>query len=156
MDDAGVGAPTGMLSGMLAAETIEMAIRKNDYSANTLKDYVQYLDSTALLRTMFDSNKLTTYMYSKGDERLPEYRESIARIMEEGMREEVDYIKREPYPFWKTAYLEVGRNFTPIPIRWLITGWVHSSSWCSKLFNLMRKMFRRRFYDWRKNYESGR
>jgi electron transfer flavoprotein-quinone oxidoreductase len=156
MDDAGVGAPTGMLSGMLAAETIEMAIRKNDFSANVLKDYIGYLDSTALLRTMFDSNTVTSYIYSKRDGKLPEYRETIAQIMEEDMRAEVDYIEREPYPFWKTFYLEVGKDFTPSSIRWLITGWVHASSLYSKIYNQIRKRFRRRFYGWRKNYESGR
>ena len=57
MDAAGVGAPTAMLSGMMAAETIELAIRKNDYSARVLKNYVNYLDSTSLLRTMYSTNK---------------------------------------------------------------------------------------------------
>jgi electron transfer flavoprotein-quinone oxidoreductase len=156
MDAGGVGAPTGILSGMMAAETIEMAIRKNDSSANVLKNYVDYLDSTALLRTMFASSRISSFIYSRGDEKLPEYREAIAEIIEEDLREEVDYIKREPYPFWKNVYLRVGKNFTPIPIRWLITGWIHSSSLCSSVCNRMRRILKRRFYDWRKNYERGR
>ena len=155
MDAAGVGAPTGMLSGMMAAETIETAIRKNDFSANVLKNYVDYLDSTALLRTMFASSRISSFIYSRGEEKLPEYREAIAEILEEDSREGADYIKREPYPFWKNVYLRVGKDFTPLPIRWLITGWIHSSSLCSSVCNRMRRILKRRFYDWRKNYERG-
>jgi hypothetical protein len=105
---------------------------------------------------MFDSQKITTYIYSKRDGKLPEYREAIAQIMEEDIREEFDYIKREPYPFWKNIYLEVGKDFTPFFIRWLITGWIYSSSLCSNVYNQIRKRFRRRYYCWRENYESGR
>jgi hypothetical protein len=144
-----------MLSGMMAAETIEMAIRKNDFSANVLKNYVDYLDSTSLLRTMFSSSRISRFIYSRGDDKLPKYREAIAEIMEEESRERADYIKREPYPFWKNVYLGVGKDFTPIPIRWLITGWIRFSSLCSSICDRMRRILKRRFYDWRKNYERG-
>ena len=156
MDAAGVGAPTGMLSGMMAAETIELAIRKNDYSAKALKNYVNYLDSTSLLRTMYSGSKMARYIYGRGGDRVPEYRETLAQLMEASQREEVDYIKREPYPFWKNFYLNVGRHLTPFFVRWLITGWVRSSSFCSGLYNQVRRRFRRRYYDWRKTYERGR
>lgn len=156
MDAAGVGAPTSMLSGMMAAETIELAIRRNDYSAKTLKNYVKYLDSTSLLRTMYSTRKMTSYIYGRGGDSLPEYRETIAQLMETSQRERFDFIKREPYPFWENAYLKVGRHFTPAFIRWLITGWVYSSRFCSKLCNRIRKGFRKRYYTWRTSYERGR
>jgi electron transfer flavoprotein-quinone oxidoreductase len=156
MDASGTGAPTSMLSGMMAAETIELAIRKNDYSAKVLKNYVNYLDSTSVLRTMYSGGKATSYVYGRGGDSLPEYRETLAQLMETSLRERVDFIKREPYPFWKIAYLEVGRHFAPAFIRWLITGWVRSSCLCSRLCNQLRRRFRRRYYDWSKSYEGGR
>lgn len=156
MDEAGVGAPTGMLSGMMAAETIELAVRKKDYSARVLKNYVNYLDSTSLLRTMYSGNKMTSYIYGRGGERVPEYRETLAEIMEANLRAEADYIEREPYPFWKNSYLKVGRFLTPAFVRWLITGWVHSSSFCSGVCDRVRRGVRRRYYEWRKNNERGR
>lgn len=156
MDAAGVGAPTSMLSGMMAAETIELAIRKNDYSAKALENYVKYLDSTSLLRTMYSTRKMRSYIYGRGSENLPEYRETIAQLLEASQRERFDFIKREPYPFWENAYLKVGRYFTPAFIRWLITGWAYFSRLSSKLCNQIRKALRRRYYTWRTSYERGR
>jgi len=156
MDASGTGAPTSMLSGMMAAETIESAIRVNDYSAKTLKNYVKYLDSTSLLRTMYSGSKVSSYLYGRGGDRLPVHRETLAQLMETSQREEVDFIKRERYPFWKNAYLEVGRHFAPAFIGWLITGWVRLSCIGSRLCNQMRRRFRRRYYDWRESYEGRR
>jgi electron transfer flavoprotein-quinone oxidoreductase len=156
MNESGTGAPTSMLSGMMAAETIELAIRKSDYSAKVLKNYVNYLDSTSVLRTMYSSKKMSSYIYGRGGNSLPEYREAIAQLMETNLRERVDFIKREPYPFWKNAYLEVGRHFAPAFIRWLITGWVRSSCIWTKVCNRVRRGFRRRYYEWSTSYERGR
>ena len=156
MDASGTGAPTSMLSGMMAAETIELAIRKGDYSAKVLKNYVNYLDSTSVLRTMYSGGKMSGYIYGRGGDSLPEYREAIAQLMETNLREGVDFIKREPFPFWKNAYLKVGRYLTPAFIRWLITGWVRSSCLWTEVCNRVRRGFRSRYYDWRKSYERGR
>jgi len=156
MDASGTGVPTSMLSGMMAAETIELAIRRNNYSAKVLKNYVNYLDSTSLLRTMYSGSKMASYIYGRGGDSLPEHRETLARLMEMSLREGVDFIKREPYPFWKNAYLEVGRHFAPALIRWLITGWVRSSCLWTKVCNRVRRGFRRRYYEWRTSYERGR
>ena len=57
----GMGIPTCMLSGMMAAETIEDAVKKKDFSKRTLKNYLKYLDSTALIDMVHESRKASDY-----------------------------------------------------------------------------------------------
>ncbi|MCF8070415.1 MAG: FAD-dependent oxidoreductase [Desulfobacterales bacterium] len=137
IDIWGTGVPPAMLSGMMAAEAIEMAIRKNDYSAKTLKNYINYLDSTSLWRTMYDAEKQMACKMIAAD------------IMEKSMRHYYSYIEREPYPFWKNMYLQFGKDFTPIFIRWIVTGWLHVSSLYSTLYNRITKRFVGRYHDWK-------
>jgi hypothetical protein len=115
-----------------------MAIEKNDYSAKTLKKYIDFLDSTSLWRTMYESGKREGYQ------------RVFADIMEKSQRRYYDFTIREPYPFWKAIYLRIGRDSTPLVLRWLMTGCVHLSSFCSSLYDRMRRKFKSRYHDWKK------
>jgi electron transfer flavoprotein-quinone oxidoreductase len=139
IDIWGTGVPPAILSGMMAAQTVEMAIDKNDYSARTLKKYVDFLDSTALWRTMYDSGK---------QER---FQRAVADIIEKSQRSYYDFTVREPYPLWRDMYLQIGRDFTPALLRWLMTGCVHVSSFCSTLYSRLRRTFKSRYYEWKRD-----
>jgi electron transfer flavoprotein-quinone oxidoreductase len=141
IDMWGTGVPPAMLSGMMAAHTVEMAINENDYGAKALRRYVDFLDSTSLWRTMFSSGQQE------------KYHKIVADIMESSQRSYYDFTVREPYPLWKEMYLRVGRDFTPPFLRLLMTGCVRLTSLCSTLYNQMRKRFKGRYYEWKKDYE---
>jgi len=138
IDMWGTGVPPAILSGMMAAQTVELAINKNDYSAKTLRRYVNFLDSTSLWRTMYDSG------------RQEKYQTVVAGIMEKSQRSYYDYTIREPYPLWEELYLQIGKDFTPPFLRWMMTGCVHFSSFCSTLYNQIRMRFKRRYHEWKK------
>jgi electron transfer flavoprotein-quinone oxidoreductase len=138
IDIWGTGVPPAILSGMMAAQTVEMAINKNDYSARTLRRYVDFLDSTSLWRTMYDSAK---------QER---YQRIVAEIIEKSQRSYYDFTVREPYPLWKDMYLQIGKDFTPVLFRWMMTGCVHLSSFCSTLYSRLRRRIKSRYYAWKK------
>jgi electron transfer flavoprotein-quinone oxidoreductase len=138
IDMWGTGVPPAILSGMMAAQTVELAIKKNDYSAKTLRKYVNFLDSTSLWRTMFDSG------------RQEKCQTIFLDIMEKSQRSYYDFATREPYPLWKEMYLQIGRDFTPPFLRWMMTGCVHFSSFCSTLYNQIRMRFKRRYHEWKK------
>ena len=144
IDMWGTGVPPAILSGMMAAQTVEMAVDKNDYSAKTLKKYVDFLDSTSLWRTMYDSGR------QEGCQKV------FADIMEKSQRSYYDFTIREPYPLWKDVYLRIGRDFSPFLVRWVMTGCVHFSSVCSKLYNQMRRRFKSRYYEWKREHERRR
>jgi len=155
MIDPGLaGVPVGMLSGMMAAETIEMAIEKNDYSSKTLRNYIKFLDSTSLWSTMYGAGRVTDYLYEilYGENKKigTSNREVIDNIIIKDANNYCDYITREPYPFWKNMYLQVGRDHTPFFIRWIITGWVHTHSFCFSLAGKIKKRFRSRYYEWKR------
>lgn len=141
IDMWGTGVPPSILSGMMAAQTVEMAVQKNDFSKKTLKNYINFLDSTSLWRTMFESGK------QEG------YNEIIADIMEKSHRRYYDFSRREPYPLWKDIYFQIGKDFTPFFLHWIIAGWLHFSSFCSSLYNKIKKIFKNRYYEWKKDYE---
>jgi electron transfer flavoprotein-quinone oxidoreductase len=138
IDMWGTGVPPAMLSGMMAAQTVEMAVNKNDYSAKTLRKYVNFLDSTSLWRTMYDSGKQE------------KCQTIFAGIMEKSQRSYYDFTIREPYPLWKELYLQIGKDFTPLFLRWMMTGCVHLSSLFSTLCNQVRMRFNRRYHGWKK------
>lgn len=139
IDMWGTGVPPAMLSGMMAAQTVEMAIDKKDYSAKTLKKYIDFLDSTSLWRTMYKSGK------QEG------YQRVFADIMEESQRRYYDFTIREPYPLWRAIYSRIGRDSTPLFLRWLMTSCVHFSSFFSTLYDRMRRRFKSRYHDWKKD-----
>jgi electron transfer flavoprotein-quinone oxidoreductase len=131
-----VGVPPAMLSGLMAAETIELAMKKGDYSARTLKNYVKFLNTTSLPRMISQSRKFSNYLVKKGRKDIPLYRNHAAEAIEGMIVSEADFITKKPYPVVKFLYLKIGQDFVPrilrLPIRLVMQT-------CSFLVGLFKK-----------------
>jgi electron transfer flavoprotein-quinone oxidoreductase len=119
-----IGVPPGMLSGMMAANTVEYAVRKGDYSAETMQEYIAFLEKTALLRMLYNSRRDSNYLV-KGDRRgLPDHIRNVAEIIDESFEDEVTYLNPEPYPMVQEFYFRIVENWVPDflrkPIRTII------------------------------------
>ena len=108
-----VGVPPAMLSGIMAAEAIELAVKKGDYSAGTLKNYVKFLKTTSLPRMIRQSRQFSNYLVKRGRRDIPLYRNYAAEAIEGLVVREADFITKEPYPIVKFLYLKIGQDFVP-------------------------------------------
>jgi electron transfer flavoprotein-quinone oxidoreductase len=145
----GMGVPVCMLSGMMAAETIEDAVKKRDFSASTLKSYLKYLHSTTLLDMVRQSRKTSEYMAGKGRTELPEYMKAAADTFNENWESDVDYISRKSHPLLLNLYLRIGQNFIPRLLRWPINAAIGISRFYSNLVEKIRRKVRSHYYEWK-------
>ncbi|MBN2027821.1 MAG: FAD-dependent monooxygenase [Actinobacteria bacterium] len=116
-DYAYIGVPPGMLSGMMAAETIEGAIRKGDYSADALSTYITDLEKTGLARLLYNSRTASNYIVDHAKANMPGYLEHLVKIMGNILEDEVSYMDPEPYPYVRDFYLGIAENSVPQPLR---------------------------------------
>jgi electron transfer flavoprotein-quinone oxidoreductase len=112
-----VGVPPGMLSGMMAAETIALAHKKGDYSADTLSGYITCLEKTGLARMLYNSRTTSKYLVNSGKANLPGYLDHLVRIMGNIFEDEVTYMDPEPYPYAREFYFNIAENGVPQPLR---------------------------------------
>ncbi|MEW6553406.1 MAG: FAD-dependent oxidoreductase [Actinomycetota bacterium] len=117
MDYAYIGVPPGMLSGMMAAETIERAARKRDFSADTLGGYVSSLEKTGLARMLYNSRAAGNYLVNSGKANLPGYLEHLVDIMGNIFEDEVTFMDPEPYAYGRDLYERIAENWVPGPLR---------------------------------------
>lgn len=118
VDSFKIGVPTGMLTGMMAAETIELAVKKKDFSAKTLKRYRDYLRSTPLPDIVSKTKKYNAYYVKKGIGRIPGYSRTVAKVFEEIPKDRFDYISKERYSFVNLVYEGIIIDFIPRYVRW--------------------------------------
>lgn len=111
-----VGVPPGMLSGMLAAETVEKAARAKDFGADSLSDYVSRLEKTGLARMLYDSRALSDYLVRHGKANLPGYLDHLLEMVGDILEDEVAFRDPEPYPYAREFYYRIAENRVP---RWL-------------------------------------
>ncbi len=116
-DYAYIGVPPGMLSGMTAAETIERAARKGDFSADSLGGYIPALEKTGLARLLYNSRKASNYIVDHGRANLPGYLEHLLEMVGNTLEDEVSYQDPEPYAFGRDLYDRIAENWVPGPLR---------------------------------------
>ena len=116
-DYAYIGVPPGMLSGMMAAETIKNAIRMKDYSADALSGYVSWLEKTGLARMLYNARKASDYLVDHGKANLPGYLSHLLEIAGNIFEDEVTYLEPEPYPYGKEFYYHIAENSVPRALR---------------------------------------
>lgn len=112
-----IGVPPGMLSGMTAAETIERAARRGDFSADTLSAYASSLEKTGLARMLHTSRKASKYIVRHGKANLPGYLDSLMAIMGNALEDEVSFMEPEPYAYGRDFYDRIAENWVPVPLR---------------------------------------
>ena len=112
-----VGVPPAMLSGIMAAETIEHAIRKNDFGAKTLKQYLKYLDKTAMLDALRQAAKVNKYVVKKGLKTFPVYNRTALKMYKEYMVDTGNFLIKDRYSYMGEIYSGVIRDFITGVIR---------------------------------------
>jgi len=153
MDTAsGMGVPTCMTAGLMAAETIEMALKKKDFSAGTLKSYLKFLDTTSILDMIHGSKETSDYFVGSGKAERPKFMADIADSYNKFSN--VDYMSKDYHPLILNLYLKVGKFFTPNLIRWIVTPIVKSYTIYEKTVEKIKRKMRSRFYEWKKHYDS--
>lgn len=149
MDRFGVGVPTCMLSGMMAAETIEDAIKKGDFSSRTMKNYLKYLDSTALLSMINESSKNSDYYAGNGPKEMSDEMEAGANTVNKWMDIPYNYISKESYPLLLNLFLSIGQYNLPRLIRWPIYVLIKTFALYRSVHEKIKRKTRRRYYEWK-------
>jgi electron transfer flavoprotein-quinone oxidoreductase len=145
----GMGVPTVMLSGMMAAEAIEDAVKKRDFSARTLKGYLRYLNSTTLLNMIRTSRKTSAYFAGRGATDVPAYMKAAAETFNRSWESDVEYISKEKHPLFINLYLKIGQDFTPRLLRWPINAFLKISDLYSNAVEAIRRKLRGHYYEWK-------
>ena len=145
----GMGVPNVMLSGMMAAEAIEDAVKKRDFSARTLKGYLRYLNSTRLLDMVRTSRKTTAYFAGRGATDVPAYMKAAADTYNRSLESDVEYISKEKHPLFVNLYLKIGQDFTPRLLRWPINAFLKMSNLYSNAVEAIRRKLGSHYYEWK-------
>ncbi len=151
----GMGIPTCLLSGMMAAETIGDAVKQKDFSKRSLKNYLKYLDSTALLAMVHKSRKESDYYASAARLEGPREMEAAADIYNQYWETDVMYISKHSFSLLVELYLRIGQYHLPGLLRWPLTALVKLSRLPAKLVEKIKKRLRKRYYEW-KGQPAGR
>jgi len=148
----GMGIPTCITSGMMAAETIEMAVKNKNFDSGMLKNYLKFLDSTSLLDIVYESQKEAAYWTGIGKDGFPADMKAVADTYNKAW--DVDYMSKDYYPLMLNLYLKVGKHFMPNIFRWPINTGIKISCLYSKVYEKIKSIIRNRFYEWKKQYDS--
>ncbi|MCF8070433.1 MAG: FAD-dependent monooxygenase [Desulfobacterales bacterium] len=149
---SGMGVPTCIVSGMMAAETIEMAVKKRDFSAGTLKNYLKYLDSTSLLDMVYESSKVGEYWDGAGKDEMPDDIKAVADCYNKWW--DVDYMSKDYYPLMANLFFKIGKHFMPKILRWPLGAAIKITSLYSKTCEKIKSKIRSRYYEWKKQYDG--
>ncbi len=147
---SGMGVPTCMLSGMMAAETIADAVTKKDFSKHSLKEYLRYLDSTALLDMIHTSRKESDYLVSDKRSEIPQQMETAAGIYNQHWETHVDYLSKHSFSLLVELFLGLGRYYLPGFLRWPLTALIKLFRFPVRLVEVIKRKLWSRYYEWKK------
>jgi len=146
----GMGIPTCLLSGMMAAETIGDAVEKQDFSKRSLKNYLKYLDSTALLRMLHKSRKESDYYAGKSRSDGALEMETAAIIYNRYWESDVQFISRSSFSLLLELYLGIGQYRLPAILRRPVAALIRLFRYSSSLAEATKRKIRSRYYEWKK------
>ena len=150
----GMGVPTCMLSGMMAAETVEDAVKKRDFSAGMLKNYLRYLNATTLLDMVRKSRKTSSYFAGKGSTEVPAYMKAAADTYNKYFESDVDYISKKTHPLLVNLYLKIGQYSTPRLLRWPINAFIKISALYASVVEEIKRRIGSHYYEWKEQAHS--
>jgi ferredoxin like protein len=120
-----IGVPPGMASGMMAAETIELALQKKDFRRKSLKRYLKLMkENTTLMEFYARARKQSVYIARKGRRRIPQYRNTIASALDSYSCNEATFMGRERPSPRGILYHGIVKDFLPAPVRWIVSPFV--------------------------------
>lgn len=108
-----IGMPTAMLSGLMAAETVATAVKKQDFSARTMSRYISYLENTALARLLYDNRVFSDYLATSGRDDLPGFFNGMMEVISDGIEDEMSFLNTMPYSWAKKFYVNIGETMVP-------------------------------------------
>ena len=152
--ETGMGIPTCLLSGMMAAETIGDAVKKKDFSKHSLKNYLNYLDSTALLDMVHKSRRESDYYASAARSDGPREMEAAADVYNRYWETNVKYLSKPSFSLFVELYLRIGQYRLPALVRWPITALVTLFRVPAQLIEVIKRRLKRRYYEWKKKPDS--
>jgi hypothetical protein len=145
----GMGIPTCILSGMMAAKTIADAVEMNDFSKDSLKNYLKYLDTTALLGMIHQSREESDCFAGENRADGAREMEAAAKIYNRYWESDVQYLSKPAFWLPMQLYLDIGQYRLPGWLRWPLTALIRLGLLPKKVVQAMKKRMRTRYYEWK-------
>ncbi|MCG6909332.1 MAG: FAD-dependent oxidoreductase [Deltaproteobacteria bacterium] len=146
----GMGVPTCILSGMMAAETIGDAVKKQDFSKRSLKHYVRYLDTTALLGMIHRSRRESDYYAGPNRSASTCEMETAADLYNRWWLTDVQYLSEPFFSLPIELYLGIGQFRLPVWLRWPVTFFIKLCLFPARFAEAIKRKTRSRYYEWKK------
>lgn len=108
-----VGIPTAMLSGIMAAETVALAVEKKDYSAKTLGNYIPFLKTTSLGRSLYENRRFSDYLVKSGKKNVPVLLDRVMQVAGESFAGEFSFLNPEPSGGAGKIFLSIAEQKLP-------------------------------------------
>jgi len=112
-----VGVPSGMLSGIKAAEAVVSARRKGRYDAEALSCYRDLLFETGLPRMLFNARTVSDFLDRSARKNTEVFTDSLFDLLEDGIMEEVSFLEPEPYPVIARLYEKMVAEYLPVYLK---------------------------------------
>jgi flavin-dependent dehydrogenase len=106
-----IGVPPVMLSGMLAAEAVEWAKKRGDFSKKTLSKYAELMKDTSIVDMLKKAKKQSNYLIKKGRSKIPIYRDTLSICLEKWLENETTFLSKQKFPVMKLLYKNIISNF---------------------------------------------
>lgn len=131
-----VGVPSGMLSGIKAAEAVASAKRRGRYDAEALSCYVDLLYETGLPRMLHSARSFSDFMVKSARKHMETFSDNLLELVKDSIMEEVDFFSPEPYPVLEKWYSGLLEEYVPgvlkLPLGMVVSAVSRLWSWYGK------------------------
>lgn len=117
MSNTWVGVPSGMLSGLKAAEAVAVAESKHRFDAETLACYKDLLYETGLPRMLYNARWTSDFMQNKAKKYMEGFTENVFDLLIDTITEDVNFLEPEPFPAVKRIYEGLVADYVPAYLR---------------------------------------
>jgi len=108
-----IGVPSGMLSGLKAAEAVALAKSRRRYDAETLSCYKDLLYETGLPRMLCNARWMSDFMETKAKKHMESFTDNLFGLVIDSVLEEVNFFEPEPFPVVKKMYEALVADYMP-------------------------------------------
>ncbi|MBU1670042.1 MAG: FAD-dependent monooxygenase [Actinobacteria bacterium] len=131
-----IGVPSGMLSGLKAAEAVLRAKRTGRYDAAALSCYRDILFETGLPRMLYNAKRYSDFIVNSARKHMEGFTDNLFGLLEDSIMQEVAFQDPEPFPAIETAYAGLVADYVPAwlarPLRALVGVLGRLESWWTK------------------------
>lgn len=99
-----IGVPSGMLSGLKAADAVAMAKSRGRYDAESLSCYKDILYRTGFPRMFYNARVASDFLVKSGRKHMAVFTDNLFGLVEDTIMEEVNFTEPEPYPLVEKVY----------------------------------------------------